>query len=162
MDILPFVKPLNVVLTERFVLIEQNWNFKRKYDYKQFKYKTNFQFGLLFICGQILCRFFFIAYHLPVIVKRICLSDNFEKLSMLLGFSRDIMEGWVRGCCVHVFLVYIVETEYPTFRWNVLCECLLLRLFLFFPYFFIGVAAICLVRPLHPKKAANVTKNEWV
>ena len=39
MDILPFVKPLNVILTEPFVLIKQNWNFKRKYDYKQFKYK---------------------------------------------------------------------------------------------------------------------------
>ena len=39
MDILPFVKPLNVIITELFVLIKQNWNFKRKYDYKQFKYK---------------------------------------------------------------------------------------------------------------------------
>ena len=39
MDILPFVKPLNVILTELFVLIKHNWNFKRKYDCKQFKYK---------------------------------------------------------------------------------------------------------------------------
>ena len=39
MDILPFVKPLNVILTELFVLIKQIWNFKRKYDNKQFKYK---------------------------------------------------------------------------------------------------------------------------
>ena len=53
---------------------------------------------------QILC-FSYTAYPLPVIVWRICLFDNFEKLSMLLGFSRDILEGWARGCCVHVFLV---------------------------------------------------------
>ena len=39
MDVLPFVKLLNVILTELFVLIKQNLNFKRKYDYKQFKYK---------------------------------------------------------------------------------------------------------------------------
>ena len=39
MDILPFVKPLNFILTELFVLIKQNWDFKRKYDYNQFKYK---------------------------------------------------------------------------------------------------------------------------
>ena len=30
---------MNDILTEPFVLIKQNWNFKRKYDYKQFKYK---------------------------------------------------------------------------------------------------------------------------
>ena len=48
-----------------------------------------------------------IAYPLPVIVRGICLFDNFEKLLMLLGLSRDILEGWARGCCVHVFLVYI-------------------------------------------------------
>ena len=36
MKILPFVKPLNAILTELFVLIKQDWNFKRKYDYKQF------------------------------------------------------------------------------------------------------------------------------
>ena len=47
--------------------------------------------------------FSFIAFSL--IVKTICLFDNFEKLSMLLGFSRDILEGWARVCCVHVFLV---------------------------------------------------------
>ena len=40
---------------------------------------------------QILC-FSYTAYPLPVIVWRIYL-DNFEKLSMLLGFSRDILEG---------------------------------------------------------------------
>ena len=36
---------------------------------------------------QMFC-FSYIAYPLPVIVRRICLFDNFEKLSMLLGFSR--------------------------------------------------------------------------
>ena len=53
---------------------------------------------------QMLC-FSYIAYPLPVIVRKICLFDNFEKLSTLLGFSRYILEGWARGCCVHVFLV---------------------------------------------------------
>ena len=53
---------------------------------------------------QMLC-FSYTAYPLPVIVRTICLFDNFEKLSMLLGFSRDILEGWARGCCMRVFLV---------------------------------------------------------
>ena len=39
MDYLAFVKPLKVILMERFVLIKQNWNFKRKNDDKQLKYK---------------------------------------------------------------------------------------------------------------------------
>ena len=33
---------------------------------------------------------FFIACPLPVIVRRICLFENFEKLSLLLGFLRYI------------------------------------------------------------------------
>ena len=33
--------------------------------------------------------FSYIAYPLPVIVRGIYLFDNFEKLSMLLGLSRD-------------------------------------------------------------------------
>ena len=37
MYILAFVKPLKVILTESLVLKKQNWNFKRKYDDKQFK-----------------------------------------------------------------------------------------------------------------------------
>ena len=49
--------------------------------------------------------FSYIAYPLPVIVRGIYLFDNFEKLSMLVGLLRDILEGWARGCCVHVFLV---------------------------------------------------------
>ena len=44
-----------------------------------------------------------ISFPLPVIVKTIFLTAG--KLSMLLGFSRDILEEWARGCCVHVFLV---------------------------------------------------------
>ena len=43
------------------------------------------------------------AYPLPVTVW-ICVFDNFEQLSMLFGFLREILEGWARGC-VHVFLV---------------------------------------------------------
>ena len=49
--------------------------------------------------------FSYIAYRLPVIVRGICLFDNFEKLSMSLGLSEDILAGWARGCCVHVLLV---------------------------------------------------------
>ena len=33
---------------------------------------------------------FFIAFTLPVIVRKICLIDNLEKLSTLLGFWGDI------------------------------------------------------------------------
>ena len=53
---------------------------------------------------QMLC-FSYIAYPLPVIVRGICLFDNFEKLSMSFGLSRDILERWARGCYVDVFLV---------------------------------------------------------
>ena len=53
--------------------------------------------------------FFFIGCPLPVIVRRICLFENFEKLSLLLGFLDDILEGWARGCCVHVFLVLFIK-----------------------------------------------------
>ena len=35
-----FVKPLKVILSKRFVTIKQSQTFKRKYDDKQFKYKT--------------------------------------------------------------------------------------------------------------------------
>ena len=52
--------------------------------------------------------FSYIAYPLPVIVREICLFDNFEKLSMLLRLSRDMLEGWARSCSVHVFLASIV------------------------------------------------------
>ena len=48
---------------------------------------------------------FFIAFPLPVAVRIKCLFDNFEKLAILLRFSRDILEGWAKICCVHVFLV---------------------------------------------------------
>ena len=55
----------------------------------------------------------FIACRFPVIVRRICLFENFENLSLLLGFKRDILEGWARGCCVHVFLVNTLsQTEF--------------------------------------------------
>ena len=53
---------------------------------------------------QMLC-FSYTAYPLPGIVCRICLFDSFEKLSIVLGILRDILEGWARGYCLHVFLV---------------------------------------------------------
>ena len=52
---------------------------------------------------------FFIVHPLPVIVRRICLFENFEKLTLLLGFLRDKLEGWARGCCVHIFLVELLD-----------------------------------------------------
>ena len=60
---------------------------------------------------QMLC-FSYTAYPLPVKVCWICFFDNFEKLSMLVGFSRDLLEGWARGCCVHVILVQDLITAY--------------------------------------------------
>ena len=97
-----FVKPLKVILTKRFV--KQNLNFKRKYEDEQFKYKIIFADCVVNIRGQML-SFCYIAFPLLAIVRTICLFVNFEKLSILLGFSRDIVEGWARVCCVHVFLV---------------------------------------------------------
>ena len=63
---------------------------------------------------QMLCLSY-IAYPFPVIVRGICLFDNFEKLSTLVGLSRDILEGWARGCCVHVFLVQAFDSQSPIF-----------------------------------------------
>ena len=40
-----FAKPLKVILTEHFLLIKENWNFKRKYDHEQFKYKIISRLG---------------------------------------------------------------------------------------------------------------------
>ena len=53
---------------------------------------NNPQFGLLLIFDEIECGFF-IAFTLLVIVRTICLFHSFEKLSILLGFSRDVLEG---------------------------------------------------------------------
>ena len=45
MDLLSFVKPSKVILTNRFVLIKQNRNFKGKYDDKQLKYNIMSSLG---------------------------------------------------------------------------------------------------------------------
>ena len=49
MDLLAFLKPLKVILTERSVLIKQNWNFNRKRDEKLFKYKIISNIGCQFV-----------------------------------------------------------------------------------------------------------------
>ena len=59
--------------------------------------------------------FCYVAFRLLDIVMTICLFDNVEKLSMLLGFSRDIVEGWARVCCVHVFLVRVCMSYHSAF-----------------------------------------------
>ena len=51
---------------------------------KQFSVSVN-------ICGHMLC-FSYIAFPLLVVVRTIRLFDNFNKLSMLHGFSRDLLE----------------------------------------------------------------------
>ena len=48
---------------------------------------------------------FLIIFTFPVTVRTICLFDNFEKLSILIEFSRDRLKVWARGCCARVFLV---------------------------------------------------------
>ena len=68
---------------------------------------------------QMLC-FSYTAYPLPVRVRGIHLFGNFEKLSILLEFSSDILEGWARDCCAHVFLVFLfLNTQY----WTVQKKC---------------------------------------
>ena len=59
---------------------------------------------------------FFIVFSLLAILRTIDLFNSFGKLSMLLRFSRDIIEVWVRVCCVQVFLVNIqkVTSEIKT------------------------------------------------
>ena len=97
------MKLLKVIFTKRFVLIKQveisNVNMTTSS-----LNKKQFPVWIVNIRVEMLC-FSYIAYPLPVTVRRICLFDNFEKLSMFLGFSRDLLEAWARGCCVHVFLV---------------------------------------------------------
>ena len=98
MDLLSFIKPLKIIITKRFVLIKKNRNFKRKYDDKQFKYKNNFQFGLLIFVAK--CCIFFIAFPLRVIVRTICLFDNFEKIMnltrILERYVGRVVEGLLR------------------------------------------------------------------
>ena len=72
-------------------------------------------FGLLFICGQILCGFLFIACPLPVIVRRICLLENFENLSLLPGFSRDFFgggKGLLHACISSYIYIYLNALSY--------------------------------------------------
>ena len=45
------------------------------------------------------CSFSFTALPLPVIVRTICLFDNFER------FLRDTLEGWAIVCCIHIIQV---------------------------------------------------------
>ena len=57
---------------------------------------------------------FFIVFSLLAILRTIDLFNSFGKLSMLLRFSRDIIEVWVRVCCVHLFLVNIQKVMSET------------------------------------------------
>ena len=48
-------------------------------------------------CGQtVFGLVFFIIFTVPVKVRTICGFDNLEKLSTLLEFLRNILEGWAR------------------------------------------------------------------
>ena len=70
----------------------------------------NVQFDMLIFVAK--CCFSFTVFSFPLMVRKICLFDNFEKLFTLLVFSRDILEGWARVCCVHVFLVVNLTTDH--------------------------------------------------
>ena len=74
---------------------------------KKFKYKIISSLGYWYLWPNV---FSFTAFLLPVIVRTNRLFDNFEKLSTLFGSSGDILEGWARVCCVHVFLVPLRTT----------------------------------------------------
>ena len=89
MDILPFVKPLNVILTELFVLIKQNWNFERKYDYKQFKYKIISSLDCCLFAAKF-CVDIFTSFILLVIVRTICLTilKNYHCYLFLVMFCK--------------------------------------------------------------------------
>ena len=93
---LSFINTLKIILTKRFVLIKQNRNFKPRYDDKQFKCKKNFQFGLLIFVSKY-CVFFY-----SVIVRMICLFDNFEKLSIFTWILKRcigrVPKGLMRTC----------------------------------------------------------------
>ena len=72
-----FTKPLKVILSKYLVIIRVkllNVNIK--------------QFPVWVVNINVQMYFSYIAYPLPVIVRGVCLFDNFEKLSMLLGLSR--------------------------------------------------------------------------
>ena len=49
--------------------------------------------------------FFLIVFTLPIIVRTICLFDNFEKLAILMEFSRDTLKGWARGRLLRMRIV---------------------------------------------------------
>ena len=99
-----FVKPLKVILSKCFVVIKQSQLLNVNMMLNRLN-KKQFPVWFVNIC-VCKCCVFLILHVLPAIVRGICLFDNFEKLSMLLGVLRDILEGWARGSCVHVFLVW--------------------------------------------------------
>ena len=52
-----------------------------------------------------------ILQELLLIALTFRLFINVEKLSISIEFLWDTMEGWARGCCLHVFLVNIQEKQ---------------------------------------------------
>ena len=43
--------------------------------------------------------------HVKISTLALCFTRWARGLSLLLGFLRDILEGWARGYCMHIFLV---------------------------------------------------------
>ena len=86
MDISPVVKLLNVIQTELFVLIKQNWNFKRKYDYKQSKYKIISSLDCCLFAAKFCVDFFFF-----------CISSSSYSQDDLsfLEFWKIIIISWI-------------------------------------------------------------------
>ena len=86
----------------------------------------------MFICGQILCGFLFIACPLPVIVRRICIFENFEKLSLCYLDSWEIYwkGGWGVVACMYFYLYVYSGTLLlcswqgplwrPWYKWSIL------------------------------------------
>ena len=93
MDLLTFDTPLKVILTQCFVLTKQNWNFNRKHNEKLFRYNLGCCQFVAKLCVCVCVWVFFISFTLPVTVRTICRFDDFEKLSILLEFSRNYWKG---------------------------------------------------------------------
>ena len=102
------MKPLKVILAKRIVLIKQSLNFKRKYNDEKFKYKVISSLGCKYLWPNVV---FFLYWFPSSSYSKDDLSFwQFWKLSILFGFSRNILEGergFVTYTNAHVFLVGI-------------------------------------------------------
>ena len=103
MDLLTFVKLLKVILTERSVLMKQNWNFNSKHDEKLFKYNLS--------CRQFAAKLFvgcFLLLHSLFYLKAVNLTRILEKYIGRVGeglLRKRSSSSWLMATIVVTFII---------------------------------------------------------